>query len=100
MSQVAGFSEYDLVICLIALCPQDGIADVTLNCLFRRSVEHALSPWCDSNLGEHHVNSEPVSTKASSGGVDNSSRLGLQAMTLTLNTLTGPLNTGSRDRAR
>src|SRR5450756_1946168 len=40
-----------------------------------------------------HVNSEPVSTSASNGGVVCSSRSGLQATTLTLKPLTSPSNT-------
>jgi hypothetical protein len=59
-----------------------------------------VTPIFDKASAGSHVNSEPLSTSASSGGVDSSSRLGLQATTLTLNTLTRALNTGTRDGAR
>src|SRR5437773_3122957 len=51
--------------------------------LFRRGV----IPTSFNTFPGSHVSSEPVSTNASNGAVSSSSRLGLRATILTLNTL-------------
>src|SRR5260221_136512 len=56
-------------------------------------------PIFESTSAGSQVNSEPVSTNASTGGGASSSRLGLDATTLTLNMLTRALNTRRRVRA-